>query len=261
MAISKHILITLMLLGLMSFRANASAEADANNPLANLTAFNIQGYHIGELTGTDTDAFQWWLRYAKPVNALGGQWLLRASLPFNSFPDPEDLSKSEFGTGDFNTFFAYLFDTGNPAVSFGLGPNITAPTASDDILGSRKWQAGATAVLFDARSKRFQWGFLLNWQADFAGSDNAPDVNLMALQPFAFYQLGDGHYLRAAPIWNYNFENDHYGVPVGVGYGKVIKQGKTVYNLFIEPQFSVADDGPGQPEWQVYFALNMQFYN
>ena len=31
--------------------------------------------------------------------------------------------------------------------------------------------------------------------------------------------------LRAAPIWVYNFENDHYSVPVGIGYGKVIKKG------------------------------------
>ena len=48
---------------------------------------------------------------------------------------------------------------------------------------------------------------------------------------------------------------------VGLGIGKVIRQGKTVYNFFVEPQFSVADRGPGQPEWQIYFALNMQFMN
>jgi len=49
-------------------------------------------------------------------------------------------------------------------------------------------------------------------------------------------------------------------IPIGVGIGKVIKQGKTVYNFFVEPQYSVANEGPGQPEWQVYFGLNMQFY-
>lgn len=64
--------------------------------------------------------------------------------------------------------------------------------------------------------------------------------------------------LAAAPIWSYNFENDSYSVPVGVGVGKVMKKGKTVYNMFVESQFSVADDGPGQPEWQIFMGLNLQ---
>jgi hypothetical protein len=80
-----------------------------------------------------------------------------------------------------------------------------------------------------------------------------------AFQPFVFRQLGDGLYLRGAPIWVYNFETDAYSVPLGVGLGKVIPSGTTTYNIFVEPQFSIADDGPGQPEWQVFFGFNMQF--
>jgi len=167
---------------------------------------------------------------------------------------------TENGIGDFNAFAAYLFDTGNPAVSFGLGPQLTSPTATEDRVGSEQWSGGLANVLFDARSPTFQYGYLFTYQHRFAGEDDREDVNIGALQPFAFYQLGGGTYLRAAPIWVYNFENDDYSVPLGIGIGQVLKKGKTVYNIFIEPQFSVADEGPGQPEWQVYFALNMQFY-
>jgi hypothetical protein len=53
--------------------------------------------------------------------------------------------------------------------------------------------------------------------------------------------------------------NDNYSVPLGIGVGQVIKKGKIVYNLFSEPQFSVADEGPGQPEWQLFVGFNMQF--
>ncbi|MEP1199011.1 MAG: hypothetical protein ABJL13_05835, partial [Tateyamaria sp.] len=46
----------------------ASDAAQANNPLADITAFNIQNYYIRELTGPgDFDANQFVLRYAKPV--------------------------------------------------------------------------------------------------------------------------------------------------------------------------------------------------
>lgn len=223
-----------------------------------MTAFNLHNYYIGDLTGSDNDANQFFLRYAKPFSLGKSNWLMRATLPINSFPVGASGNK-ETGIGDFNIFAAYQFDTSNPGVSFGIGPLLTAPTATKDSLGSEKWSAGVANVLFDARSPKFQWGYLLTWQHSFAGEDTRSDVNLAAFQPFAMYQLGRGNYLRAVPIWVYNFENDNYSVPLGMGIGKVTKKGKTVYNMFIEPQFSVADRGPGQPEWQVFIGFNMQF--
>lgn len=131
---------------------SSSAAAQANNPLANMTAFNLQNYYIGRLTETDEDANQFWLRYAQPFKLLGGEWLMRASLPLNSYPAPPAGGK-ETGLGDLNVFAAYLFDTGDPAVSFGFGPQLSAPTASDDALGSGKWSAGFANVLFNAKSR------------------------------------------------------------------------------------------------------------
>jgi hypothetical protein len=236
---------------------NADVAAQANNPLANMTAFNLHNYYIGELTGSGEDANQFWLRYARPFS-LGGDWLMRASLPINSFPTSADGSK-ETGLGDLNVFAAYLFDTGNPAVSFGIGPQINAPTATKDTLGSEKWSAGLANVLFDARSKKFQYGYLLTWMASFAGEEDRADVNIGAFQPFGMYQLGKGRYLRSTGIWVYNFETDDYSMPVGIGIGQVIPRGKTVYNVFVEPQWSIADKGPGWPKWQVFVGFNMQF--
>lgn len=235
-----------------------TAKAQANNPLADMVAFNLQNYYIGELTETEEDANQFWIRYAQPLSMGETDWLMRASLPINSFPTPPD-GDHETGLGDFNIFAAYLFDMPNPALSIGLGPQLTAPTATEDLLGSEQWSAGLAQILFDGRSPTFQYGYLLTWQASFAGDDERADVNVGALQPFGFYQLGGGTYLRTAPIWVYNFENDAYSVPLGLGIGKVMKRGSRVFNLFAEPQWSVADDGPGQPDWQILVALNMQF--
>jgi len=245
------------LAGVASAQEAGNAAAQANNPLANMTAFNIQDYYIGELTESDESANQAWFRFAKPFSVGETNWIMRASLPISTLPTPPRGEK-ETGIGDLNAFAAYLIDTGNPAVSFGIGPQITAPTGKEEV-ASEKWSAGFANVLFNASSPKFQYGYLLTWQESFAGDDDRADVNMGAFQPFAIYQLGKGNYLRSAPIWVYNFENDNYSVPLGVGAGKVIKKGKTVYNLFVEPQFSVADDGPNQPEWQVFLGFNMQF--
>jgi len=256
----------LVVFGLISSTAvraegdGGSAAAQANNPLANMTALNFQNYYIGELTESDESANQFWVRYAKPFSVGKSNWLLRASLPVYSYPVGAS-GDTETGLSDVNLFAAYLIDTGNPAISFGIGPQLTAPTATKDELGSGKWSGGFANVLFNAESKMFQYGYLLTWQASFAGESDRSNVNVAAFQPFLFFQLGGGTYLRSAPIWVYNLENDDYSVPLGFGVGQVVKSGKTVYNFFVEPQFSVADNGPGQPEWQVFFALNLQFLN
>jgi hypothetical protein len=158
-----------------------------------------------------------------------------------------------------NVFAAYLIPTGNPAISFGVGPQITMPTATEDALGSQKWSAGLVNTLFDARSKKFQYGYLLSWQQSFAGNDSRADVNVGAFQPFVFYQLGRGAYLRSTAVMTYNFENRTYSIPVGLGIGQVIPTDKVVYNIFVEPQYSIADKGAGWPEWQIFIGLNMQF--
>ena len=176
----------------------------------------------------------------------------------NTFPVAPDF-KAKTGLGDLNVFAAWLIDIGNPTLSFGLGPQITVPTATVSALGSQKWSAGLVNTLFNFKSKTFQYGYLLSWQASFAGADDREDVNVGAFQPFLFYQLGKGSYLRSTGAAFYNFTNDIYGVPIGFGFGQVIPKEKTVFNLFIEPQLSIADNGPGVAKWQIFIGLNTQF--
>jgi hypothetical protein len=119
---------------------------------------------------------------------------------------------------------------------------------------------GAAAVYFNAESPEIQYGGLLTYQTHFAGDSSRSDTSLMAVQPFLFYQLGSGKYLRSAPIMTFDLENGNYNVPVGFGIGKVIKMsGGNVLSVFVEPQFSVLEDGPGQPTVQLFIGVNTQF--
>lgn len=264
--LQRYVFKGIIALGLTALSHVATAQeqggdlAQANNPLADITAFNIQNYYIDQFTGLpdDVDGNQFVLRYAKPIHIGDSDWLIRASLPVNSFP-VGDGGDTVSGVGDFDIFAAYQFNTGKAGVSFAIGPQVVAPTATDDRLGSEQWQLGLANVYFNAASPVFQYGYLLTWRGGVGDTHDRDRVSLGALQPFAFYQLGNGWYTGGAPVWTYNFSNDNYNVPLGLRIGKVIKHKDTVFNFFVEPQRSVFSEGDGQPERQIYFALNMQF--
>ena len=38
-----------------------------------------------------------------------------------------------------------------------------------------------------------------------------------------------------------------------------VPAGRTVFNVFVEPQFTVLSHGPGQPELQIFVGFNTQF--
>jgi len=232
--------------------------AQANNPLRNVQSFNVQAYYIGEFTGIDEDATQLLFRYATPFSIGRSNWLMRATLPINSFPVGPNFS-SDTGPGDIDLFATYLFDTGNPAVSFGIGPQVVLPTASPNELGNDQWQLGLANVYFNAESAKFQYGYLAIYRSGVGDTNGRDRVSLFAGQPFAFIQMGNGWYTGAAPVWTYDFESGDYSIPLGARIGKVWKSGGTVFNAFAEPQFSILDDGPGQPDWQIFFGFNMQF--
>ncbi|NLR93043.1 hypothetical protein [Flammeovirga agarivorans] len=243
-----------LLIGTVSFAQTDQEKAQANNPLAKITAFNLQQYYAPNLTGNDeATSSTYWLRYAKPT----GRVLWRASLPFSTYSNPE-TGISSSGLGDFDLFAAYLA-VSKPTLSFGIGPSVSAPTATHSTLGTGKWTLGAAAVAFASVSPQFQTGGLVIWRTDVGGDMNREEVNILAFQPFAFWQVGNGVYFRSAPTWNFNLEKGTYNVPLGVGLGKVIKIKKTVCNFFIEPQYSVLHYGDNQPLFQLYSALNMQF--
>ena len=232
---------------------SAEEQAQANNPLASMKTFNLQNYYVPKLTGVpDEVANTFWFRYAQPI----GPVLIRASLPLATVPGGEAGGTS--GLGDLNVFGAYLA-VQQPALSFGVGPLFALPTATEDALGSGKWQAGAAMVAFADPSPNVQLGGLVTWQASFSGDEDREATSVMAVQPVGMWQLGGGTYVRSTGIMAFDLLSGNYNVPFGLGLGKVVKAGPMVFNIFAEPQFTILHKGMGQPALQFLFGLNMQF--
>ena len=230
--------------------------AKSNNPLADLIAFNIQYYFRPSLNKVEGgSAHTTWFRFAIPTGRV--LWRLSAPLESRAVVN-QDTNFSESGLGDLDLFAAYIIKQ-DPKLTFGLGPSFSFDTASSDALGTGKNTAGLAAIVFAVPNPQFQGGALVIWRTDVGGDEARADVNLLAIQPFYFWQLGKGLYFRGAPIIPFDLETGDYHVPLGLGLGKVVKIEGVVCNFFMEAQPSVLSRGTGQPNYQIYGALNMQF--
>lgn len=229
----------------------------ANNPLQPTVGLNLQDQYVGRYYGLgDEDGNSLLMRGIVPHKTFGAPQILRATLPVTTTPDVMPTGRKT-GLGDLNLFDIFLAKSGG--VEYGVGPQLTIPTASRDETGTGKWQGGLAGMMMAPQ----KWGLaggLVTWQHSFAGdSDRATQNNLQA-QPFFIYNLPQGWYFRSTATWNWDIKRNTYYMPIGTGLGKVFKAGGVTYNLFAEPQWTaVHSDDVAIPKFQLFFGLNMQF--
>ncbi len=217
---------------------SAEDSNKSNNPLTPAPGLNFQDYYSPTLFGSNSYINDFLVRGTLPLppnSVIPVPELIRLTVPIST--RPESSGGYTTGLGDINVFDIFLLKTDGPQL--GIGPLLTMPTASNDALGTGKWQAGLAGVVVDPSPQRLL-GALIQWQTSFAGDSNRPNVDTLTFQPFLIYNLPRGWYLRSTGIWSFNLENGDYYIPIGLGAGKVWKSGSNLYNLFVEPQYTVA---------------------
>jgi hypothetical protein len=239
-----------------SARAGISATqmSKANNPLADLNGFNFHNYYMPSLFGVPDSVAN--TMYLRPVMVTGRQ-IIRGTLPVATASAGGGEYRS--GLGDFSIFDAIKLTPEGAATDFAVGPLLVVPTATNSALGQGKWQAGAAAVAIHPMPGGSLMGALVTWQHSFAGDKDRPPAHLMTMQPIGTFSVGGGYYVRSTAVMVFDFENDRYLIPFGLGFGKVFKLGNAVANAFVEPQFAVYHKGTGQPSLQLFMGLNLQW--
>jgi hypothetical protein len=147
---------------------------------------------------------------------------------------------------------------GGGSLLWGLGLDLSFPTASEDILGTGKYSAGPSALGVYLGPK-WKVGALLQQYWSYAGSDDRDDVNLMNLQYFIFYSLDEVTSIGAAPNIIANFEQssgNKWTVPIGLGISRTFQFGKVPVRFGLEVHYSVVqpDDVAGA-EWNTRFYI------
>lgn len=244
-----------------SAKANNTELAKASqNPIANMISLPLQNNTSFKIGPRDRTQNVFNIQPVIPVN-LSEDWTLinRTICPLIYQPFVTRSSGGMFGLGDIN-HTVFLSPAQARAVVWGVGPIVSFPTATDEILGTGKWLAGPSAVLVTTLGP---WviGAVANNLWDFAGQSSRAHINQFLIQPFINYNLANGWYLSSAPIITSNWKadsSDRWLVPVGGGGGKVFPIAGQHINVGLQAYYNV-EKPSGGPEWSTRLVVTLLF--
>ncbi len=143
---------------------------------------------------------------------------------------------------------------------WGVGPILQFPTATDEVLGTRKWAAGPAGVALTIQGP---WvvGALAQQVWSYAGNGDRDRVSSFLFQYFVNYNFKGGFYLTSAPIITANWEaasGNKWVIPVGGGIGKIFRIGKMPLNASTQAFYNVEQTTFG-PDWTLRLQLQFLF--
>ncbi|OHX66698.1 hypothetical protein [Flammeovirga pacifica] len=209
------------------------------NPIANLISVPFQNnmdFGIGEFNGTrNTVNIQPVIPFkiSDKVNLI-----TRMVLPVVHQENITGLNNIETGTGDMVLSGFFSPSNSKKGLTWGIGPAILLPSASNEFLGTGKFGAGPTFVALKQQNA-FTYGLLVNQIWSFAGSGTT-DVNQFFLQPFLSYNWKSG--AGASAVFEMTHDWNHQSTVLWFtpSINGVTSLGKQKVQLSVGPRFNLA---------------------
>jgi hypothetical protein len=212
---------------------DAELAQELSNPLADLMTIPIQmNYDRGIGPVDDGWKLQTNIQPVIPFH-LNENWNLisRTIMPVIYQDDIFPGEGSQFGLGDINLslFFSPKEPTSGGLI-WGIGPVLLFPTATDSLLGAKKWGAGPTAVALTVRGP-WTAGMLANHIWSYAGDSDRQDISNTFMQPFVAYTWPSAWTVSLQSESTYNWKTEKWSVPVNVAVSKLLRLGKLPVSL------------------------------
>ena len=141
---------------------------------------------------------------------------------------------------------------------WGLGSAFLIPTATNDMLGTKKFGIGPTAIALK-QANGWTYGALINQIWSVAGDENRTDVNQMYLQPFITYNWKSGTGLTLNTELTQNWQTNSTTAFVNIMAGGLLKFGEQLIQFQIGPRIQVAAPEGGRSDFGVRTAAIFVF--
>ena len=248
------------------------AAQKSNNPVSDAWLLITQNDYTtleGEATGGGSE-MQERLSFqpVMPIPIRGGDWNLVNRVVVQAFSSPRDddlNSPDPFGDrtnglGDtvFSTLAAPNRDDG---VIWGVGPTFIFPTATEDVLGQEKWQAGIAGLAVSLGNQSGGWGWqhfnigvLAQHWWSVSGSGSRSHTNQSDIQYFINWRKDATTLIGMTPNIQIDWTrdgSDRFSVPIGLGTIGFFRWGNTPVRWGIELQHYVMQPDPVGAEWNL----------
>jgi hypothetical protein len=210
------------------------------NPIASLISLPFQNnldVGIGENHGSRNTL------NIQPVIPLGLSpklnLIARIILPVISQQNVSARDAKESGLAD--AIVSAFFSPAMPknGLIWGAGPCFLVPTATNDLLATKTFGAGPTAVILK-QTNGWTIGALINQIWSVAVSEDRPDVNQMFLQPFVGFNWKSGAGFVINSEMTKNWEGDTFTAFINPTFNGITKFGKQIVQLQVGPRVQVA---------------------
>jgi hypothetical protein len=211
---------------------NAELAQELSNPLADLMSIPFQmNYDRGIGPRDDGWKLQTNIQPVIPFH-LDENWNLisRTIIPVIYQDDILPSAGSQFGLGDINLTLFFSPKKPSAGVTWGIGPVLLLPTATDDLLGAEKWGAGPAVVALTVRGP-WTIGFLANHVWSYGGDSDRQDISNTFLQPFAAYTWPSAWTVSVQSESSYNWKTEKWSIPINAAVSKLTRWGKLPVSL------------------------------
>jgi len=244
---------------------NAQLAEKLSNPVAALISAPFQ-FNYDSSIGPNRDGHKNYLNIQPVVPfQLNDDWNLisRTILPVVSQSDTSPGSGSQHGIGDITQsfFFSPRAPTANGFI-WAIGPVVLLPTASDALLGSKKWGAGPTGLLLK-QSKGWTYGILVNQIWSFASVSgkysDRPPLSSIFVQPFVAYTTPTAWTYGANFESSYDWHAHEATVPLNLSVSKLTRIGRQPISFAGGVRYLLESNDNGPHGWGYRFSVTLLF--
>jgi hypothetical protein len=234
---------------------------ELSNPVASLISVPLQfnfDQSIGTANGTRSFV------NVQPVIpfSMSADWNLisRTILPITF--EQEDIagaSGTQAGLGDVvqSLFFSPKAPTAGGLI-WGAGPVFLLPTASNDLLGGKKWGLGPTGVAL-TQSGAWTYGVLANHIWSVAGDANRADISATFVQPFATYTTKTATTFGLNTESTYDWKSSQWSVPINMSVFQMLRLGEQLVQVGGGVRYWADAPASGPSGWGARIAFTLLF--